>query len=322
MPALTIATPDDYDLARDCCSYGYFLLAPNRWNVREQAFSRPLTLDSGVVHVRITQPRGAGSPLRIATTHTLTRDARAQARAQISRMLRLDENARTIGLFHQLDPRWKASGRGRLFRSPTLFEDVIKTVTSCNVTWPGTVQMNLRLCGVLGKPVATGEDACFPNAARLARAQTLRARCRVGYRDARLIEIARLFRMSPKRGGIDVAILEDPRTSDDQVREILLDLPGIGPYAAANIMQLMGRYASVPCDTETVRHGRTVLGLAGSSAAITRRVREHYAPFGEHAFRSYWFELWAYYEGKHGPAHTWERDSTGKMFTAAMLNKT
>jgi hypothetical protein len=50
-------------------------------------------------------------------------------------------------------------------------------------------------------------------------------------------------------------------------------------------------------------------------------VHEHYAPFGEHAFRSYWFELWAYYESKHGKASTWERETTGRMFTAALLAK-
>ncbi|MBK9189188.1 MAG: hypothetical protein IPM33_09570 [Phycisphaerales bacterium] len=321
MPTLSLSTPDDYALARDCCSYGYFLLAPNRWNVREQSLTRPLRLRDASVVVEITQPKGHGTPLRVRTSRMLAKDEKAEARAQIGRMLRLDEDAGVIDAFHARDPRWKPSGRGRLFRSPTLFEDVIKTVTSCNVTWPGTVQMNLRLCEVLGAKEA--DTRGFPDAAKMARTrpQTLRARCRVGYRDQRLVEMAKRFRATPARGGLDVVWLEDPRTSDEDVRETLLDLPGIGPYAAANIMQLMGRYAHVPCDTETVRHAKLVLGYKGTSAAVTRRVRTHYAPFGPHAFRSYWFELWDYYESKHGPAHTWERDSTGKLFTAALLNK-
>ena len=33
----------------------------------------------------------------------------------------------------------------------------------------------------------------------------LRARCRVGYRDARIVELARLFRASRARGGLDQA---------------------------------------------------------------------------------------------------------------------
>ena len=55
------------------------------------------------------------------------------------------------------------------------------------------------------------------------------------------------------------------------------------------------------------------------SNLIMKRVGAHFAPFGKHAFRSYWFELWAFYESKRGPSHTWERETTGKSFTAAAL---
>jgi hypothetical protein len=44
---------------------------------------------------------------------------------------------------------------------------------------------------------------------------------------------------------------------------MLIALPGVGPYAAANIMQLLGRYHRLPLDTESVAHGRNVLGLKG-----------------------------------------------------------
>lgn len=325
MPTLRLPAPDDYVLSRDACSYGYFLLSPNRWDVREQSLSRVLSLPAGPVLIRITQPGGAGSPLRVAASRSLSAGDRAAAERQVRRMLRLDESADDIAAFHRLDPRWKRSGRGRLFRSPTLFEDILKTVTSCNVTWPGTVHMNRRLCEVLGETPgpAADEPRSFPHAARLARVrpQTLRARCRVGYRDARIVELARLCSRPASRGGVDLERLEDPATPDDAVHRTLLGLPGIGPYAAANIMQLLGRYSRLPLDTESVRHGRTVLGYTGTSAQVMKRVRDHYAPFGPHAFRSYWFEMWAFYESKHGPAHTWERDSTGRMFTAAQLNK-
>lgn len=334
MPGFSLAAPSDYALPRDYCSYGYFLLFPNHWSVRDAALTRPLRLGADVVGIRVTQPKGPGAPIRVQTTRTLDKAASAAARAQITRMLRLDEDAATIAAFHRLDPRWKKSGQGRVSRSPTLFEDVVKTVTSCNVTWPGTVQMNRRLCEVLGSPLRAGEgwadrlgsraaSRTFPDAARLARTtpQTLRARCRVGYRDARLVELARLFRTPPGRGGLDVALLEDPATPDAVVRDTLLDLPGVGPYAAANIMQLLGRYAHLPLDTESVRHARTVLGYRGTSAQIMTKLKTHYAPFGAQAFRSYWLELWSFYESKHGPAWTWERDSTGKMFTAALLSK-
>ncbi len=341
---LTIPAPADYDLPRDVCSYGYFLLAPNHWDVETQSLFRVLDLEDGATTVRITQPdtmqqrperkrvpgtrttnhqkkppRGTHlKTLRAAFDRKLSRAEQQQARAQIARMLRLDESAENLRDFHKLDPRFKKSGRGRLFRSPSLFEDVVKTVTSCNVTWPSTVHMNTRLCEVLGRKSPTGGRA-FPTPDRLARTRpgTLRARCRVGYRDQRMIDLARLFR----KGDIDEPWLTDPETPDDDVFAFLKTLPGIGPYAAGNIMQLLGRYSRLALDTESIRHGRALLGYTGSERQILKQLAAHYEPFGAHKFRSYWFELWDFYESKAGPSHLWQRESTAKVFTAALLKK-
>jgi len=326
MPStLTITPPADFALGRDVCSYGYFLLAPNRWDVPRRTLSRVADLPGGPTLIAVRQRAGAGSPLIVASSRTLTAADRPALRAQVSRTLRLDESAETIAAFHAADSRWRDSGRGRLFRSPALFEDVLKTVTSCNVTWPGTVAMNRRLCEVLGARVDTprGPRFAFPSAAKVARTrpQTLRARCRVGYRDARMVELARLFAKPPSRGGVDQARLEDPATPDDAVHATLMDLPGVGPYAAANIMQLLGRYARLPLDTESVRHGRMVLGMKGASADLMRRLHRHYEPFGTHAFRSYWFEIWQWYESKKGPAESWDQDTVSTAFTGAVLKK-
>ena len=309
---LSITPPRDYVLARDVCSYGYFLLAPNRWDPVERVFTRVLSLDDGPARIWIAQERKKGSPLLVKFDRGISRTERAAALHQVSRMLRLDEDHEHVAAFHAADRRWKKSGRGRLFRSPTLFEDVLKTVTSCNVAWPSTMKMNERLCEVVGP------GGSFPSAPRLARMRpgTLRARCSVGYRDKRIVELAAIFTPG-RRGGIDTAWLEDPATADDAVHEALLVLPGIGPYAAANIMQLLGRYARLPLDTESVRHGRTILKYKATSAHVTKKVHAHYAPFGDQAFRSYWFEMWEFYESKRGPSHTWDRETTGKTFTAA-----
>lgn len=313
---LSITPPGDYRLARDVCSYGYFLLAPNDWDPADRRFTRTLDLEGGPTTVSIMQPDGRGAPVRAAFDRDLTPSDRARARAQLTRMLRLDETSAHARAFHAVDPRWKRSGRSRLFRSPTLFEDIVKTVTSCNVGWTSTIKMNERLCIVCGRRSPSGHFA-FPTPQRLARtrAGTLRARCSVGYRDARLIELARMF----ARGDIDEAWLTDPATPDDAAFEFLVSLPGIGPYAAGNIMQLLGRYSRLAIDTETFRHARAVLGYEGSPSRLTKLLHAHYDPFGEHKFRSYWFELWAFYESKRGPAQTWDRESTGRTFTAALL---
>jgi 3-methyladenine DNA glycosylase/8-oxoguanine DNA glycosylase len=330
MRSFTLETPADYRLARDVCSYGYFLLAPNYWDTRARVLWRVLRTADGSAVVRVSQ-EGTG-PLRVACARALSKAEKTLIAAQLTRMLRLDEPRAALKDFHARDPGRRRSGAGRLFRSPTLFEDVIKTVTSCNVTWPSTVVMNRRLCEVVGlkapapalpKPPVCPDAHAFPTPEELAtqRPARLRSLCRVGYRDARIVELARLFTLPPQRGGVDQERLQDPATPDDEIYEMLIELPGIGPYAAANIMQLLGRYRRLPLDTESVRHGRTVLGMKGTGPAVMRRVAGHYRAFGDQAFRAYWFDLWDFYQRKHGKAWTWERDSTGKLFTAAALKK-
>lgn len=303
----TIPTPPGYLFHRDFCSYGYFLLMPNRWDPARRALTRPLNLEGGVATFTIVQPDGVSSPLRVVTDRALARPEKAQATAQLRRMLSLDDNG--VREFHRLDPRWKRSGRGRLMRSPTFFEDIVKTVTSCNVAWPSTIIMNRKLCEAF--------NPAFPTPRQLARTRpaTLRARCSVGYRDKRLVELAKMA----ASGDLDAAWFEDPATPDDELHRALIDLPGIGPYAAANIMQLLGRYHRLPLDSESVRHGRTVLGFEGTEKQVMKQVDAHFAPFGAHRFRSYWFELWEWYEARRGKSWTWDPATTGKTFTAAQF---
>lgn len=293
---LSIVAPADYRLARDVCSYGYFRLAPDRWDVPTQSLHTIFGLSEGPARAHIVEAKPGR--LNVAFDRALSRLEQREARAKIVRMLRLNETEDDMAAFHAVDPRWKDSGRGRIFRSPTLFQDVVRTVTSCNVTWPSTVNMNRRLCEVLGR------GGAFPHEMRLARARagTLRGRCRVGYRDQRLIDLAKMF----VAGVVDEHWLEDPGTPDEAVYKFLLTLPGVGPYAASNIMQLLGRYSRLAIDTELVRHGKSALGFVGDDRQVIRQLHAHYEPFGPHKFRSYWLEMWAGYEARLGHAWQWE----------------
>jgi 3-methyladenine DNA glycosylase/8-oxoguanine DNA glycosylase len=309
---LTIRTPPGYLFRRDVCSYGYFLLAPNRWDPERLVLHRPFELGGPgawlMVRARIDQPGdSSGRPVRVRCDRRIDRGDAAVLRGQIVRMLNLEDAG--VEAFHRSAKEFRRTGRGRLFRSPTLFEDVIKTVTSCNVAWTSTIRMNERLCAVV--------NPAFPRAAQLARRRpgTLRARCGVGYRDTRIVQLAGLF----ASGADEVAGLEDAARDDGEVYEQLLALPGIGPYAASNIMQLIGRYGHLPVDTETLRHARSVLGMDGDDRALREQVEEHYGRYGAHRFRAYWFELWADYERRRDAAWTWDPETTGKTFTAAAL---
>ena len=53
---------------------------------------------------------------------------------------------------------------------------------------------------------------------------------------------------------MDVEALDDSTISDEELLKKLISLPGIGPFSAANMLQLLGRYQKIACDSETVRH--------------------------------------------------------------------
>jgi 3-methyladenine DNA glycosylase/8-oxoguanine DNA glycosylase len=307
-----MAVPAGFDLARAVCSYGYFLLAPNRWDGAARALHRPLRgVGDRLIHVTVTQ---RGGTLAIACAEAISAGDRHLLRVQVTRMLRLAED---FSPWHRLHRRARREGFDRLFRSPTLFEDMVKTITGCNVTWPNTMRMNALLCAQVG-------GGGFPTPAQLARVTPawLARQCKVGYRAQRIVRLARAV----AAGTLDLAGFENPARPTAEVDESLRAIYGIGPYAAANILQLLGRYDRLAVDTETYRHFRqehrvpTPRSAAGLRR-LHRRIDRHYARFAPYQFLAYWFELWRGYEAKVGDARGWDAEEDGRAFTAANLDR-
>ena len=71
-------------------------------------------------------------------------------------------------------------------------------------------------------------------------------------------------------GTADLQALEDPSIPQPELHKALLRLPGMGPYTSANVLQLLGHYSCVPCDSETLRHLQDVHGLRKSSMATVQ----------------------------------------------------
>ena len=312
MPStLTLRVPADFELKRAVCSYGYFLLAPNLWLPAAETLCRPFWLGERIVGAAVTQPGGRGAALRVACDAALDRGEQKQVRTGMVRMLRTDED---LAAWNRLNPAARRRGFGRMFRSPTLFEDLVKTITGCNVTWRNTMSMNRRLVASVGR-------GAFPTPAQLARLtpSRLKQSCRVGYRAGRIINLARAF----ERGQIEPAWFEDPVCEAQELREALMKLDGFGPYAAANMLQLLGRYDHLPIDTETYRHYCHVTGIdrPANDKALDPLIHARYDPLAPYQFLAYWFEIWRDYERRYGDAWTWDPATTGANFTAAVLNK-
>lgn len=333
-----IDLPKRFSISQSICSYGYFGLAPNTWrpaaaDVHEDRgiFIRPLSFGgdrhgeefAALVRFEQTPP---DSPCSSAGKLTLTivgGDApqtechREQIVEQARRILRLDWDPDE---FWNLHPEARRRGFGRTYRSPTLWEDMVKTLTNCNMKWSGTVQMNLQMCSELGRRLSVdGEDgnvvvAAFPTARQVhdAGPAFLKERCRLGYRASWVAELATKF----LSGEIDSLKLEDGEITSDTVFKALKDLKGFGPFASANVMQLMGRFDVCPYDTETTRLFREEFGVGKrvTTAKVHQQARDHYDKYAPYRFLAYWFDLWRNYEQSRGEVSTrWSREACSSL---------
>ena len=212
---------------------------------------------------------------------------RARLLATVHHMLRLDDD---LSAFYAVaaaddDLAWVAHGAGRMLRSPTVFEDVVKTVCTTNCSWALTTKMATALVEHLGDPAPDGRRA-FPSAAAMAAADEsfYREVARTGYRAPYFRELAR----SVAAGEVDLEALTDPELPDDEVEARLLALPGIGPYGAAHVMLTsLGRYSRLVLDSWTRPTYAKLAGRKTKDATIERRFRR----YGEWAGLAFWLYL-------------------------------
>jgi len=167
-----------------------------------------------------------------------------------------------------------------------MFEDVVKMICTTNCSWALTQSMVSNLCAELGD-VSAGGTRVFPTAQAIAATSEafLRKKIRMGYRSPYVLAFARLT----SKGDIDP---EQWRISSQPTDEIYADLrsiKGVGPYAAANLLKLIGRYDYLGIDSwcrkrfaELHKNGRVVKD---------RTIERHYASLGPWRGLFFWLDL-------------------------------
>jgi 3-methyladenine DNA glycosylase/8-oxoguanine DNA glycosylase len=170
-----------------------------------------------------------------------------------------------------------AAGAGAMARGATVFEDVIRTILTTNCSWAMTIQMCSAMVEQLGDPDPFTGRKAFPTAEAIAGCgeQLLKDEVRVGYRAPMLIESARLI----ADGEVDLELLGGAPPSelpDAEVERVLRSLPGIGPYAAAHTMLLIGRPSLPILDSWTrPKYARITGRKSATDAQILKRVKRH-----------------------------------------------
>jgi 3-methyladenine DNA glycosylase/8-oxoguanine DNA glycosylase len=273
-------------------SHGWISLVPFSKHDRTGGLTRVERLDSG--HVVKVGVRGAPGGVSVEVDGELSETERDEVMRKVEWMLGLDQDFSDFYALAREEPklaRVAQEARGRILRSPTLFEDVVKTILTTNTTWGGTIRMVESLVSQFGQSLPADPARCaFPIPERLAGAdeETLRSVARLGYRAPYVLQLAR----SVASGALDLELLKTVELPTSQLRQRLLAIKGVGAYAAANLLMLLGRYDFVPVDSWALKmvshewHNGQPISQAEVEAAF-----EHW---GAWKGLVYWFWDWSY----------------------------
>lgn len=285
---ITISTPNNFNFKRTVLSHGWYDLLPFEFD--EKRWSLVRVLDIGLkepVSVEITANK---RQLKInVNAKTLSQRAIEKIKRDVRHIFRLDDDlSEFYGLMKdETDFAWVAStGSGRLLRSPTVFEDLVKTICTTNCSWSLTDKMVTSLVQNLGRKTGDGRKS-FPTAEAMAAVSVdfYKDVIRAGYRASYFKELAE--RVASGKLNVESWLTNELPTKEF-LREVK-NVKGVGPYAAEHIMRMVGRYDGLAIDswvrpTFAKKYNN---GVACDDKAIAK----HYERFGKWQGLALWCDM-------------------------------
>lgn len=270
-----ISLPEGFSFKSTVYSHGWCELAPfeldeENWRLRYvfrgtkgKPVSAVICEENGSVRIDLS---GSGFD-----PGAIERDAR--------HVLRLDDEL--IGFYQAIDGndrlKWVSERRaGRLLRSATVWEDLVKTICTTNCSWGLTKSMVSNLVEKLGTPAAAGKKA-FPTAEAMAGVSEAfyRDEIRAGYRSPYFAELAELV----ASGGLDPQAWLSSELPTSELKKEMKKVKGVGDYAAENLLKLVGRYDGLALDSWL--RSQFYKNHNGQKVCPDKRIERHYKKFGK-----------------------------------------
>jgi 3-methyladenine DNA glycosylase/8-oxoguanine DNA glycosylase len=272
-------------------SHGWRQLAPFSYDENTNTLCYILRLSNGrVIELNM---RDAGDGVTVETDK-LDKNERKEVADKVTWMFGLDMDFSRFYAASRGEPKLalaKKRALGRVLRSPTLFEDVIKTILTTNTLWGATKNMTLKLVNEFGEPLpedATRKSFPTPEAIAASSPEILKEKIRVGYRAPAIHQLADRI----ASGTFDLEALKKSELPTLELRKELLTINGVGPYAAANLLLILGRSDFIPVDSwalKLVSHewyrGKPITG---------KEVEKRFEKWGEFKGLAFWFWDWKY----------------------------
>jgi len=285
------------------------LLAPNAWDSERSTLQRVERLSTNKVVFLLISGSGTIDRPRIdiqvstdsadltqnqvsADSADLTQKEQAEITAAVGRMFRLDEDLTEFyALCRQRGGAWTriTNGLGRLLRSPSVFEDVVKTICTTNIQWGGTVRMVQGLVNACGAFYPGDADKrAFPTPQVIAAQapDTFAGTVRLGYR----ADYVHTLAARVASGEVDLEAWQDAAIPTPDLKKDLLDIKGVGNYAAATLLMLLGRYDELAVDTAFRRF--VSRKYFDGQPPSDREAQAVYEDWGRWKYLAYWFDIW------------------------------
>ncbi len=259
---IKIPAPHNFSFRRTVLSHGWCVLPPFEFDREKWTLTRVIDLaPAKPVTVTIS---AAKQGLAVETSRSVGKRAAEKIVRDVRHMFRLDDDMNSFyeAVSAEPDFRWIATeGAGRLLRSPTVFEDLVKMMCTTNCSWALTEKMVAGLVNELGHESDDGRKS-FPTAPAMAEKNEkfYRDKIRAGYRAPYLKELAQRV----VSGELEVESWPKLNLAHEQFMKELKRVKGVGNYAAENLLKLLGRYDGLALDSWTRaqfaksrNHGRT-----------------------------------------------------------------
>lgn len=287
---LKIATPSTFNFKRTIISHGWYGLLPFSLDSEKWELTRVIDLDRKPPVTIVMS--GRKNHVRINTSRSLGKVEAAKVLRDARHILRLDDDLQPFYLSIVADPDFAwigTQGAGRLLRSPTVFEDLVKMICTTNCSWALTVKMVTGLVENLGRESdeSDGGRRSFPTAEVMAEMplKFFVDEVRAGYRAAYLKELA--DRVASGELNVE-SWLTSPLSTPELIKE-LKGVKGVGNYAAENLLKLLGRYDGLALDSWT--RARFFEIRNSGRKANDKKIARYYARFNEWRGLALWCDV-------------------------------
>ena len=283
---LEIGMPGNFSFRATVYSHGWSELAP--FALDEEAWRLSYVFSDGkrVVPGVIFED---GGRLRIELASGSIKDERIIA--DVRHLLRLDDDLDEFYASIASDERmgWMAHHKaGRLVRSPTVWEDLVKTMCTTNCSWGLTKIMARNLVDKIGTKQA------FPTAKAMAAKDEAfyREEIRAGYRSPYFVELAQKV----ASGEIVPQAWLTSELSTPELKKEMKTVKGVGDYAAENLLKLVGRYDGLALDS--FLRGQFYKTHNKEKVCPDKKIERHYKKYGQWRGLVIWCDMTERWIGK------------------------